>query len=353
MNLLHISAVIASFCFAWCRSFREVATNVGDLEVDCHKVTQPSASLDASVVPAPFAFRTDNLTKAECLAYLAFSKNSTILCNPVFMVQECDEDHSLSYPLFSRTYLRAGCAWANRTNFAQVTKNIKITSPNRAVTLEVREFADMEDLLHHDVMDPVRHQVIDLVIEKCATTITTAKLYDAGPLPNLVRLRMENCFNMVIKKRDFARIPAVRMITFYMFTIETLEEYTFTDLLHLDSLVLEDGIVYELRRIQEYPNPPRRQQMVTLTDADIEKVRRIHCDCSLAWFRNFLKRRPYLTDGKEEGEVSVVGNYRTPIVNTIKLAPAVLSVDCARNLTYNSARVGSVFSYNTSCYGPC
>ncbi|XP_055352930.1 uncharacterized protein LOC129598869 [Paramacrobiotus metropolitanus] len=325
-----------------------------DLEVDCHQQSKPDDSSNALAHPVQFAFRTDKLTKTECLTYVALRRNAT-LCSPVLLARQCNEEakDALLLHSMSRTYLEGGCSWENRAFFTQLTKNISLISPNRAVTLALKERENADDPLHYDVFDPVRHHLIELTILKCVTPTTTNKIYEAGLLPNVVTLRLDECSNMVIRKRDFSLVSQVRMITFQLCTIAAMEPYTFSDLLHLASLVLESGIGYELYKIHEDPDEIRRELLGKLTDADIAKVHRFHCDCSFSWFRNFLKHKPDLTASKRKGEVAIIGNYMTAFVNTDPFWPDVLSVDCARNLSYESARMGKLFSYNTSCNTPC
>ncbi|XP_055354759.1 uncharacterized protein LOC129600299 [Paramacrobiotus metropolitanus] len=153
-----------------------------------------------------------------------------------------------------------------------------------------------------------------------------------------------------MKKQHFAGMRQVRMIRLYACTIASLEAYTFTDLPSLDSLALENGLGFDLQRLQK---DYQAQDMlpVFLNQADFVIVRRLHCDCSLAWLRNFLKRKPHLTASKKQGQVAVIGIYITPSVGHYwDEWPHIFSVDCSRDLAYDNIRAGTQFSYNTSCH---
>ncbi|XP_055352935.1 uncharacterized protein LOC129598875 [Paramacrobiotus metropolitanus] len=253
------------------------------------------------------------------------------------------------------SYLEVHCQSGLRTTDIVTTNNIRARSPNHAVVLYCTERADAEDPLHYDVMDPVRYQLIELTLTKCATPVTTDKIHATGWLPNLVVLRLQDGKNLVIKKRDFARMRKVRMLFFFMTTIDTIEPYTFTDLPHLRSLILEGGIGYELLSFNDRNDPINsyRWSMSILNPGGVEKVRRLHCNCSYAWLRNFLKRQPHLTVPKKEGEIAIIGRYVTPAFASFVGHSLFLSVDCARSLSHQSAYVGTLFSYNTSCYEEC
>ncbi|XP_055342633.1 uncharacterized protein LOC129591124 [Paramacrobiotus metropolitanus] len=138
------------------------------------------------------------------------------------------------------------------------------------------------------------------------------------------------------------------MITMTASTIAALEAYTFTDLPQLESLMLEYGLRQELKQLQDGDSSEEIMPAI-LTQADFVVVRRLHCDCSFAWFRNFLKRKPHLTSAKRRGAVATIGSYKTSVILNYADMPSVLSVDCSRDLTFDNIQAGTQFSYNTSC----
>ncbi|XP_055348014.1 uncharacterized protein LOC129595127 [Paramacrobiotus metropolitanus] len=314
-------------------------------ETDCNA---PDASTAEIIKTAPpiNSFRTDTLAADECRTY------AKMLCG--------DGKHDyciMSYPPGSdmspltKTYFEMSC-WegGTRTAIAVYARNVSLTSPNRAITLELAERNDTEDPVHHDAVDPIRQQIIQMQIRHCATATITAKIFGAGEVPNLVSLRVWQGRDLVVKRRDFSRMPNVRMIIFGLTTIQELEPYTFTDIAHLESLTLEMKIGYILY-IMSKPEHDQFWEPGSLQGKDLDKVKKIHCDCSFAWFRNFLKRKPHLIQEKREGEVAVIGNYLSESTNT-GIWKGSLSVDCSMAFNYNNTYYtkNRSYSYNTSCY---
>ncbi|XP_055347422.1 uncharacterized protein LOC129594676 [Paramacrobiotus metropolitanus] len=324
-----------------------------DLETDCN--TFPNIAQTTAVEPIAFPFRTDLLTREECLLYAELSQNGAI-CSPVFDVEECEKTSNDEFLLTppSRSYIDVRCSWENRTILSNITKNIHLISPTRAAIIMLKERSDSFDPVHAEVIGPIRKQLVELRVPEIRTTIISAKIYDIGMLPNLILLGIGSGLRLEIQKKHFSRMPQIRSITFSGCTIAALEPYTFTDLPHLQSLSLEDGVGYNLYQIEKYDAAMRRVHSGMLSDEDLEMFRKLHCDCSYAWYRNFLKQKPDLISDKRKGEVAIVGNYMTPSVDMIfAFLAAVLRVDCAQNLTYTNVERtmgGSQYSYNTSCY---
>ncbi|XP_055354417.1 uncharacterized protein LOC129600050 [Paramacrobiotus metropolitanus] len=321
------------------------------LETDCNSTLQTDATISAaSSPPQGLVFRNTALTKTECDVYrLLFYREGP--CNPVEDNRSCDrtEPDPTENPIM-RTYLKLRCRKQySQSEISVTTQLVSQMVNNRAVTLSIYEKNNTTDPVHLEVIEPIRNNLIALEIRGCATTKVTGKLYDVGLLANLLTLEIYDGENLQMHKRDFGRMPQVQMISFTRSSIGTLETGTFMDLLNLESLVLEDEIAYELRRYELYPDDG--DLFADFNPADVERVRRLHCDCSFAWFRNFLKGKPHLTAVKREGEVFVVGNYVSPTrLTSVTYRPSVLSVDCSRPLTFNNTAVGTEFSYNTTCY---
>ncbi|XP_055352928.1 uncharacterized protein LOC129598865 [Paramacrobiotus metropolitanus] len=350
-----------------------IADAGNEYESECSKPSTTTIFPVVPVAPVNSSFRTDNLTRAECLDYLALSDNGATICRIFALQEDCNDypetriqtrqvrkgskdkfrkDKDSVHPT-SRTYITASCPTSDRAAVSQLTTSISAISPERAVILTLHERTDAHDQVHYDVINPVRYQVIELVHINCATPTITSKLYNVGTLPSLVTLKFQLCRNLVIHKSDFSRMQQVQWISFFLSTIAALEPYTFTDLPLLKTLLLENGLGAELYMLSEEADPRWRTNPSPLSYADFDTVRRLHCDCSFVWLRNFLTRHPFLMADKRSGEFAIIGNYMSPWVNTDAVWPVGLSVDCARNLTYASARVGPLFSYNTSCYTPC
>ncbi|XP_055347349.1 uncharacterized protein LOC129594623 isoform X2 [Paramacrobiotus metropolitanus] len=131
-----------------------------DLETDCN--IPPNMSQTNVVDPIAFPFRSDLLTREECLLYANLSHNGAI-CSPVFSVQECEkssnDEHLLTPP--SRTYIDIRCSWENRTLLSDTTKNIHLISPTRAIIIKLKERNDSVDPVHPEVISPIRNQLIE------------------------------------------------------------------------------------------------------------------------------------------------------------------------------------------------
>ncbi|XP_055348008.1 uncharacterized protein LOC129595119 [Paramacrobiotus metropolitanus] len=242
--------IAACFVFISIHQCAGFADREIQFETECNA---PSVS-NAEVKTAPpiNSFRTDTLTADECRTY------AEMPCG------DGKHDYCLMHyapgsnkdPL-TKTYVEMSC-WdgGTRTAIAQYATNVSITSPNRAITLQLAERNDTEDPVHHDVIDPIRKQIIELQIRRCATVTTTAKIFGVGELANLVSFLLWNGRDLVVKRQNFSRLPNVRIITFALTTIQELEPYTFTDIAHLQSLTLEGMIINIL---EESSKPEHRQ----------------------------------------------------------------------------------------------
>ncbi|XP_055354401.1 uncharacterized protein LOC129600038 [Paramacrobiotus metropolitanus] len=345
------------FIFVISCMFRFTSGETGsgtELEQDCSVLTQDDGGITkVPTVPVFFPFLTDLLTKEECITFATLGEEKA--CSLEWKIEACNvakDDYYYKYHAMSRTYLKFECQGANRSDMLELTRNISSISPNRAVTILLSEKGGASHPVHSDVIEPIRQQIVELAVLS-NTSATTYKVFEAGILPRLLRFEVQYGNNLDVKKRDFSRMPEVRMICFKSSIIDTLERYTFMDLPALESLVLEKEISFALYRKEKYAqrNRGRPYEYGLISSEDIQKVRRLHCDCSFAWLRNFLKRRPHLVSHKGEGEVFVVGNFYSPFVFTQESAsPEMLSVDCARELTYNNSNGDLHFAYNTSCY---
>ncbi|XP_055347440.1 uncharacterized protein LOC129594694 [Paramacrobiotus metropolitanus] len=322
-----------------------------ELETDCNS----GANIPQTITPEPveYPFRTDLLTRDECMAYANLSQNGEI-CSPVIGVRECEgpSDDEYLLKVLSRTYINVRCSWGNRTLLTTVTTNIHLISPTRAAIIDLKERNDSADPVHPEVINPIRNQLIELCVSDVRTTGVSAKIYDLGVMPYLLLLQIQSGSRLEIQKKHFSRMSQIRSITFSHCTIEMLEPYTFADLPLLHSLSLEDGAGYVLFRQHAYST--KRQFPNLLSEDDLDMIQKLHCDCSYAWYRNFLKQKPHLISGKRKGEIAIVGNYMTPFVDVgVLTTAAVLKVDCAQNLTYSNVGRnlgGSQYSYNSSCY---
>ncbi|XP_055354419.1 uncharacterized protein LOC129600052 [Paramacrobiotus metropolitanus] len=321
-----------------------------DLEKDCNNPTHDYESI--SKLPSTvisFPFQTDLLTKEECIAFATIGEEDA--CRLVLNIENCDitvQDYYYRYHAVSRTYLKVDCYRQKRSDMRDLTRNISRISPNRAVTILLVE---KSNTVHSEVAEPIRQQIIELSVES-NTSVTTRKVYEAGILPKLLRFEVQYGSDLSVNKQDFSRMPEVRMICFMSSIIDTLERYTFMDLPHLKSLMLEKEISSELARkewlAEVSSNRTYESKLISIND--VQKVRRLHCDCSFAWFRNFLQLKPHLIAYREAGEVFIVGNYLSPYALSLRrVDPQMMSVDCARELTYNNTRVGKHFAYNTYC----
>ncbi|XP_055347968.1 uncharacterized protein LOC129595081 [Paramacrobiotus metropolitanus] len=267
-----------------------------DYETECNAPTLPP-TVHTDTVPPISSFRMDTLTAEECRTYAEMSCGDG---KYDYCIMDYPPDSQVN-PL-TKTYFEISC-WdgGTRTAIAQYSRNVSVTSPNRAIALELAERNDTEDPVHHEAIDPIRKQIIQLYMRSCVTAQITAKIFGAGDMPNLVTLQLWRGRDLVVKKRDFSRLPNIRMIIFGYTTIQEMEAYTFTDIVHLESLALEKKIGYNLYLLQpEESKWLSSMRPWSLQASDMAKVGRLHCDCAFAWYRNFLKRKPYLIQGDRE-----------------------------------------------------
>ncbi|XP_055354267.1 uncharacterized protein LOC129599927 isoform X2 [Paramacrobiotus metropolitanus] len=340
-----------------------------DLETECAVPPPPPSTFSHS----DFPFRTDTLTREEFC--VRFMKDTD--CNQEWEAPDFPNCLNASEAEFQRhpyasmakwTFVEFGCAEETRDRMKTRAETFRRISPRRAISIAF--YADSEDReefdpINFDVVDPVRNQVIQVAVMRCATVHTTEKTYKLGDLPQaLLYFLGLHCHNLVIKKAHFSRMPGLRQIQLMSATIGELEPYTFTDLPDLRSLILEDKIGNSLVARVQYAG---YFDTSLLPDTAVENVRRLHCDCSFAWFRNFLKKKPYLIAAKKKGVVTM-GTYIKPSkdvlspgafrnISTMTAREAttmdwnpVLSVDCAHEFNWRNTQAGDQFAYNTSCY---
>ncbi|XP_055347390.1 uncharacterized protein LOC129594653 [Paramacrobiotus metropolitanus] len=327
------------------------------LETDCN---QPSATDDKTAASTPQTespYRLDNITREECRSYAAMRRDTgnmwrSMSCTPD-MPGNCDGN-------FGENFLLLTCRGSglDRPEMIEVATNISRISPRRPVAIHFERVETFSgptpDILKSDVIEPFRNQVIEIKMRGCTgyTDRITGNVYEVGMLPNLYRFGIFHCMGLKLQKKDFSRMPQVKMIYIELSSIEDMEPYTFTDLKHLQLLVLESGAYTGIGQVETY-RAIGRPDRAPLQDSDVERVRKLHCDCKYAWFRNFLRKNPSLIASKQPGEVYAVGAYKSPwIFIQGASSPDVLSVDCARPLVKDNIRPknGSQYSYNTQCY---
>ncbi|XP_055348986.1 uncharacterized protein LOC129595879 [Paramacrobiotus metropolitanus] len=358
---------------------------VDDFESEC---SEPAATQTKQVQPSEptvtFPFRTDGLTRAEfCIRFAKETSCSQVMFGSTYKFDNCynaSDSEIRAHPwghFIEKTYIDFNCPSQGREHMTAITKAISGISPTRALTIALYDKADERWLaIHSDVIEPVRNQVIQLSALFCESQNITAKVHAMGMLPNVLRFQLGfYCHGLIIRKADFSRMPQVRVIQFISSTtIAEMEPYTFTDLNNLQILTLEAQIANDMYSRAENDHGYARG---SLPDHVFQHTRRLHCDCSFAWFRNFLKKKPYLTAAMKEGELMTVGSFKLPesdirapgsSANVTALTPEelgrfsvsmlviknewspVLSVNCAQPFDWRNTQAGNQFSYNTSCY---
>ncbi|XP_055349021.1 uncharacterized protein LOC129595912 isoform X2 [Paramacrobiotus metropolitanus] len=327
------------------------------LETDCNQPSTTNDKIAASTPPTESPYRTDNITQDECRSYAAMQRDT----GNMWRSKTCSPDmpNDCKGP-FGENSLLLTCRGSrlDQPEMIEVATNISRISPRRPVAIHFERVESMSgptpDVLKSDVIEPFRNQVIEIKMRGCTgyTDRITGNVYEVGMLPNLYRFGIFHCMGLKLQKKDFSRMPQVKMIYIELSTIEDMEPYTFTDLKHLQLLVLEAAAYTGISQVETYQRIGRPDR-APLQPRDVERIRKLHCDCKYAWFRNFLRKNPSLTASKEPGEVYAVGAYKSPwIFIQNALIPDVLSVDCARPLAIDNIRRsnGSQYSYNTPCY---
>ncbi|XP_055348766.1 uncharacterized protein LOC129595709 [Paramacrobiotus metropolitanus] len=302
--------------------------------------TADNATSSATTYP----LRTDLLTVEECNLYWQYGMEKS-MCMMVFSSIFCvvDDEHPRQ-DLMLNTYLDVSCVWKRHALVAKTTKRVREISPQRAVLLNLFQYLESEDPLTTDVVDPVRNQMIHLGVFDCQAPNATAQVYELGNFPNLYDFEMNSCTNLTIRKKDFSRMPQLRMVTFYITSISALEPGTFTDMPHLGSLILERDFITALWNIGN----PESAYSKFATDEYLDYLYNLHCGCSFAWLRNFLEQKPFLIEEKNEGEVFIIGNYLSQAVQFHRNHTDILSVDCSKDITVENVYTGHKFSYNAS-----
>ncbi|XP_055348978.1 uncharacterized protein LOC129595872 [Paramacrobiotus metropolitanus] len=351
-----------------------------DLETEC---SEPARSRSEAPLPVT-SFRTDGLTRAEfCLRFAKETSCNQVMFGSTYEFSNCNNAtdneiraHAWGH-FIDKTYIDFNCPSKGREHMKAITTAISGISQKRALTLALYDSTDNRaTALHYEVVEPVRSQVIQLSALYCKTPNTTAKVYAMGIMPNLLCFQLGwYCHGLVIRKIDFSRMPHVRAIQFIISTtIAEMEPYTFTDLSNLQILTLEDQIAGDL-----YSRGENDHGMAKgfLPDHVFEHIRRLHCDCSFSWLRNFLKKKPYLIMAMKKSQLMKVGSFELPeddirapgsSANVTSLSrreldnfhitmdiiqnkwSPVLSVNCAQAFNWKNTQAGSQFSYNTSCY---
>ncbi|XP_055342618.1 uncharacterized protein LOC129591111 [Paramacrobiotus metropolitanus] len=317
------------------------------LETEC--TTEERSVEPIAINPEPYipgGFRTDPISSSECrqLAMRRFRSNS--MCFPMwpFSVADCGAPKVPDYPVTYDTVLQLNCISDESSIIAAAVSNISHISPRRAVILGLSDGNGTMNTLQASIVGSIRQQLIALGVVGAATPYTTARIYRVGDLVNLLQLQISSSSGLIVHKQDFHRMPRIRQISFESASIRFLEPYTFTTLPHLRSLVLDGGISwYWIDRNYFMKN--------VKPSMDEDEVRRLHCDCSFAWLRNFLKTHAYLTSSKGKEDVFSVASYISPDTSGRGSNYSdSLSVDCKGNFTLDNLQTGTEFSYNTGCY---
>ncbi|XP_055340763.1 uncharacterized protein LOC129589887 [Paramacrobiotus metropolitanus] len=302
----------------------------------------------SDVIPpaAAYPFRTDLITVEECSLYVQYSVERFICADRQVLGYLCNvTDKNPRKAQMLNTYLDVSCIYRSHALVANTTKHVRQISPHRAVLLNLFEWDAEQDPVTVDVVEPIRNQTVHLAVHDCRSPNTTAKVYALGLLPSLYSFALDACPNVTIQKTHFSGMPQLRIIWFYVTTISSLEPGTFTDLIHLRSLTLEKHYIKVLIN-QNNPNPA---YIKFSTDGNLHYLYDLHCGCSFAWLRSFLKQKPYLIGEKDPGEVFIIGNYISPAVERSGNKTDIFSVDCSRNVTLDNIWAGNEFSYKTNC----
>ncbi|XP_055327528.1 uncharacterized protein LOC129580843 [Paramacrobiotus metropolitanus] len=298
----------------------------------------------APFVP-PYPFRKDLFTEEECILYFSLAaKRSMCLLTPGDSVCTIIEESPRRSQMLN-TYVEIACLHRPRSLLVKTTQRVSQISPQRAVVLYLTEVPGKEDLLTVDVVGPIRNQTVHIGMFGCYSPNTTARVYELGVIPNLHSFAFYSCFSLAIHKFEFTHMPQLRQIVFSLSTISTLEPGTFTDLPNLRTLILEKSWIVELFGA----STPSSSNNYSASVNDLDYLHNLHCDCSFAWLRRFLKQKPYLIEAKEPGEVFRVGNYFSAAVKRNGNDTNVFSVDCLKNVTLENIWTGNQFSYNEHC----
>ncbi|XP_055351037.1 uncharacterized protein LOC129597490 isoform X2 [Paramacrobiotus metropolitanus] len=306
-----------------------------------------SSAFNGIIFPvAANPFRADLLTFEECNLYLKYQQEQSI-CMVVFGYDPCNVHDDSPIKVMLNTYLDVSCIYMPHALVANTTRHVRQISPYRAVLLNLFEGQIDQDPVTVDVVEPIRNQTAHLAVYDCQSPNATAKVYALGILPNVYSFALKYCPNVTIQKKHFDGMPQLRLITFELITISALEPGTFTDLIHLRSLTLERDFIGALLN-QNSPKPKPAYSRFSNGDY-LHYLHDLHCACSFAWLRSFLKQKPYLVEEKDLGEVFIIGNYLSPSVKRKGNETDVFSVDCSRKVTLDNIWTGSEFSYKACC----
>ncbi|XP_055357136.1 uncharacterized protein LOC129602158 [Paramacrobiotus metropolitanus] len=309
--------------------------------------TSPNVTSTHNVTPAVVAqypFRRDLLTVRECITYDNLEAEDAI-CALIPHSDYCIiNDETPRRLMMLNTYVEIACLYKPRSLVIKTIKRVREISPRRAVVLDLFEFPLKENLITVTVVEPIRNHTIGLTVTGCYAPNTTSRIHTLGTIPNLHSLAIYSCRHLDIQKSDFSRLPQLRQIVFDLSSIDTLEPDTFTDLPHLRTLVLEKNLILAF-----FSPKNRSQAYYSVVTGYLDYLQKLHCDCSSAWLRSFLKQKRYLIEEKEPGEVFRIGSYFSEAVKRTGNRTDVFSVDCSKNLTLENISTGNEFSYNVSC----
>ncbi|XP_055340925.1 uncharacterized protein LOC129589999 [Paramacrobiotus metropolitanus] len=145
-------------------------------------------------------------------------------------------------------------------------------------------------------MSPIRKEIVVCYLMECSTSRAT-RMLPTYRLTNLLQYIVFGGKDLDVKTSDFQFSRKLRMISFVVSTIRTLEEATFTNLPALKALTLESGL-HMTTVVPEY-GPDMR-----------EYLRRLHCSCEFAWFRRWRMNSTSLLQSTNDNTVTRV--FRLP-----------------------------------------
>ncbi|XP_055342329.1 astacin-like metalloendopeptidase [Paramacrobiotus metropolitanus] len=161
------------------------------------------------------------------------------------------------------------------------------TAPTTALLATFRRMAlppaRMIELLLHDslllrgeTLQPIRLQVMRLVVDDCHAPRMTGKLHGMS-LSNMLTFEVRHCSRgLVIRRQDFNTSHKLRIIAFLNCVIQSVEADSFFYLLDLRVLTLE-------------------------RDTSPAEVKKQRCHPRFAWYRQWLSRHSYLIKDRERG----------------------------------------------------
>ena len=174
---------------------------------------------------------------------------------------------------------------------------------------------------------PVADMLVSLTI--AWTDDFNMSMIHALRLPILTQIKIRYCTNVVIERKDFRFFARLTSLWIEDSTVARIEQGAFDVLPLLRQISFDKGIPLS----------------TTMTSAQKEHLRLLHCDCRYKWLREYLAQNPNLIAGKKDEDVLNIGGIHA---SRATIRDLYAPIDCSKD-----DLIGEMWQIPFSVNDPC